>query len=206
MGGVYNSLNLATYTYAGNNPINYIDPTGRSVWGKLIKLIVKGGDVGATTAGLVEDYDTLTSGKSSGWAKAGAAVSMGSELLPVSVGDVKDAYGAGKRLYKWVKGTDKAKDKAARGTAGGKRAGMDFTQKGKREVRDKNRASHDGKLTCENCGRDDLVEPQRARGGQPRPDNEGQVDHIIPKAKRGDGSPSNGQVLCPQCNANKGSK
>src|SRR5262245_19512416 len=32
-----------------------------------------------------------------------------------------------------------------------------------------------GKLTCENCRRDDLVDPKRARGGTARPDNEAQV-------------------------------
>ncbi|NIZ41035.1 DUF4258 domain-containing protein [Entomospira entomophila] len=31
MGGIYNSRNLQTYHYAGNNPIKYTDPTGESV-------------------------------------------------------------------------------------------------------------------------------------------------------------------------------
>ena len=33
MGGVYNLVNLHVYHYAGNNPVKYVDPTGRdSVW------------------------------------------------------------------------------------------------------------------------------------------------------------------------------
>ena len=32
MGGVYNIVNLHTYHYGGNNPINYIDPDGRELW------------------------------------------------------------------------------------------------------------------------------------------------------------------------------
>ena len=93
-----------------------------------------------------------------------------------------------------------------KGAAGGERAGMDFTQSGKAKVRADNRAANNGELTCENCGRNDLVDPQRAQGGQPRPPNEAQVDHIIPKSGGGDGSPPNGQVLCPACNAEKGTK
>ncbi|NIZ41044.1 hypothetical protein PVA45_05965 [Entomospira entomophila] len=31
-GGVFNSRNLQTYHYAGNNPIKYTDPTGKYSW------------------------------------------------------------------------------------------------------------------------------------------------------------------------------
>jgi hypothetical protein len=35
MGGVYNYVNLHTYHYAGNNPVKYVDPTGRDFWSEL---------------------------------------------------------------------------------------------------------------------------------------------------------------------------
>ena len=35
---------------------------------------------------------------------------------------------------------------------------------------------------------------------------ETQVDHVHPKSKGGDGSPSNGQVLCRGCNGKKSNK
>jgi len=33
---------------------------------------------------------------------------------------------------------------------------------------------------------------------------EAHIDHIYPQSKGGEGSPSNGQVLCPKCNSAKG--
>jgi hypothetical protein len=98
------------------------------------------------------------------------------------------------------------KPNAKPGSAGGPRANMPFTPKGRVIVREENRAAHRGKLTCEHCGRNDLVDPGQTRGGQPRPRNEAQVDHIIPESKGGDGAPSNGQVLCLTCNGLKKDK
>ena len=40
MGGIYNTVNMHLYHYAGNNPVKYVDPDGRSVKSAL-KLIVK---------------------------------------------------------------------------------------------------------------------------------------------------------------------
>jgi RHS repeat-associated protein len=32
MGGVFNTVNLSTYPYGGNNPLKYVDPNGRIIW------------------------------------------------------------------------------------------------------------------------------------------------------------------------------
>ena len=78
--------------------------------------------------------------------------------------------------------------------------GTDASPQEKQAVRQENRDAHGGQLTCENCGREDLVDPQQARGGAPRPENEAQVDHIKPKAVGGRGQRPNLRVLCPACN------
>jgi HNH endonuclease len=89
------------------------------------------------------------------------------------------------------------------GTAGGPRAGKPFTPKGKKEVIEQNKAENNGKTVCENCGRETVPAQQNKAGAAP-PGNGTRVDHIYPKSENGDGSPSNGRVLCNDCNMAKG--
>ncbi len=69
--------------------MNSIDPYGEKVI-KLIKLIAKGGDLGATFAGVVEDFNTLTDSEAGLGSRALAGLSLLSELLPVSGRDALD--------------------------------------------------------------------------------------------------------------------
>ncbi len=71
----------------------------------------------------------------------------------------------------------------------------------KQAIRDANRIQHQGKLTCEHCGRDDLIDPPKARGGQPKPANQAEVDHIKRRSEGGGNEPDNLRVLCSSCNA-----
>jgi|GEM_PF-1737301 len=96
-------------------------------------------------------------------------------------------------------------DNPGPGTSGGDRAGKDFTPKGKQEVIDRNRDANGGTTRCQQCGVE-TVPSQKSQKGVTPPSNETQVDHINPKSKGGDGSPSNGQVLCRTCNRGKSDK
>ncbi|MFN8946603.1 MAG: RHS repeat-associated core domain-containing protein, partial [Alphaproteobacteria bacterium] len=76
------------YAYVGADPVNATDPSGRSAWTKLGKLIWHGGDVGLTLAGVAEDLRTLGDSNASAWDRGLAALSLASEFAPVSLRDV----------------------------------------------------------------------------------------------------------------------
>ena len=50
------------------------------------------------------------------------------------------------------------------------------------------------------------VPAQQHKKGVTPPTNETHVDHVIPRVEGGRGEPDNGQVLCRDCNLEKGAK
>ena len=95
---------VSPYAYCAGDPMNAIDPDGKSIWTKMLKTTMKIGsrvasnglrELGkaATYAEAVSDIKenatTVVDGNASTLDRIGAGVSLASELLPVSVGDVK---------------------------------------------------------------------------------------------------------------------
>lgn len=81
------------YIYSLNNPLKFVDDDGNSIWSKLAKVAVKvykGGSAADAFADNVKDAMTLMDSNASVGDRLWAAASLASELLPVSVSDVKD--------------------------------------------------------------------------------------------------------------------
>jgi RHS repeat-associated protein len=84
------------YIYSLNNPLKYIDEDGQSIWTKMLKVsiaIVRTGNVAAAFAGNIQDINMILDPNASVGERLLSAVSLASEFLPFSLGDVK--YGLG---------------------------------------------------------------------------------------------------------------
>ena len=95
---------VSPYAYCAGDPVNAIDPDGKSIWTKMLKTTMKIGSRVASNglrelgkaatyteavSDIKENATTVVDGNASTIDRIGAGVSLASELLPVSVGDVK---------------------------------------------------------------------------------------------------------------------
>jgi len=76
----------------------------------------------------------------------------------------------------------------------GANAGKAFTRAQKRDILEANRAKNGGELQSDLSG-ETLVPSQKSTSGVTPPANEAQVDHIVPRAKGGQNTVDNAQVL-----------
>ena len=106
---------ISPYAYCLNNPILHIDMDGRSVWTKMAKAAVRVGKRVAKNglsalnqadtyvsafSDITDDINTLTNSDATTTERVMAGISLASEVLPVSMGDVKDAKRVADRVDK----------------------------------------------------------------------------------------------------------
>lgn len=85
------------------------------------------------------------------------------------------------------------------GTAGGPRAGMEFTPGQKLHLKLENQLMNDGVMRCPFCDVELAPARQSVKGVTP-PRNEVRIDHARARSRGGDGALSNGQCCCSSCN------
>jgi RHS repeat-associated protein len=92
---------LNKYQYCYNNPLSSVDPDGHSVWTKVIKIAVKAAKTGDAVVAIketFEDVQTVFDSNKSASERLIAGLSVLSEVLPLSISDVKDGYKVAKAV------------------------------------------------------------------------------------------------------------
>jgi RHS repeat-associated protein len=215
------------YHFSFNNPILYNDPDGRCpICPFIAPFVIEGAEAlfTAVTAyyaskSIVDNAPALGEAISRSFPASipantrtvsGSPLTMGTGTVVVShTGD-----GASKGIGKLIKNASVVLAKKAENTVQSKaqeranrlsqvqRNGKDFTRAGKDAVKNLNREKNNGQVVCENCATNTTPSRQSKKGVKPEKTEEN-VDHIIPKAKNGSGTPDNGQILCRDCNSKK---
>lgn len=136
-------------------------------------------------------------------AEAGVVTAAaGVTLTANAVNNQKSGYNYGKKPQQ--KNTNVSDvQKRADNLSKKQRPGKGFTKAGKTVVKDLNKVKNNGQMKCANCKTDVHQASQHTSGVKP-PNNEAHVDHMDPQSNNGSGTPNNGQVLCRECNLNKG--
>jgi RHS repeat-associated protein len=87
---ITNPQSLNKYSYAYNEPQGNVDPDGHSVWSKVAKVLLKGGEVAGALGSAKENINIALDSKAPVLDRIEAAGKAASEFLPFSASDGED--------------------------------------------------------------------------------------------------------------------
>ncbi len=209
------------YAYARDNPFEYVDPSGHAwqmfsgeYWKNLAHRVFIGGN--GTPQLDPNSEQALANAEGVGPTQLtdenGNAISGGDATIKVGMAVVTAPFvtatimGGEAEEGEVVKATEElVQGEKAGGAAETVAEGKAFTPAQKRAFREANKAKNGGKLVSDESGQE-LVAPLKSEKGVTPPENEAQVDHIVPRSKGGQNTHDNHQILSRKENRLKSNK
>jgi RHS repeat-associated protein len=187
--------NFCRYCYARNNPYRFTDPDGRETGAAFRAIYIADSGQSHQSQEMGESAQVVVD----------VAVAV---AIDVAVGGPS---GEGVAVFSGIRAAraaDKLAD-AAKGAAGGVRAGKGHTRAANKLGREQNRASNAGEMKCPTCSKK-MNDPVQSKKGETVDRDAAVGDHKIPKSKGGDGATvkdmRNHETKCWECNSRKSDK
>ena len=224
-GGVFNSGNLASYSYTYGNPVKYVDPNGKQVefmkkW--FMNLVLGDGAYESEMKRQADHQRTYGTADRTGPTK---------NITGNYFGDAAYKLMGGETISKAFEGDDRAQGQVIMGSivsmASASKAnsvnnvktkgiskysklaepknigiGKKFTQAQKKRILQANRDANNGILRSDMSG-NVLDQPVQSKKGIPANMNQAEIDHIYARSKGGTNSNKNAQVLSKRENLDK---
>jgi hypothetical protein len=194
-----NGSNFNRYKYAANNPYRFIDPDGRAEVNGFVNWLAPPGDIVRVAGEAIGAEIVYIQGLIAG----------DQHMQDVAIQGMEDNVKPADSIAAASMAVGPRGGGGRAGAAGGPRAGKPHTPAANRLGRAENRAANGGELKCPTCSKP-MNEPVQSRKGGGVDRDAAVGDHLIPRAKGGDGATvrdmRNHETKCWECNSRKSDK